>query len=98
MKTENNNCTDGHCPIHGKLLLRGRKFTGQVISDKMAKTITIQFERRKKIPKYERYETRYTKIKAHNPPCIDAKEGETVTIMETRPLSKTKCFVVVDKK
>ena len=79
-------------------MLRGRKFTGQVISDKMAKTITIQFERRKKIPKYERYETRYTKIKAHNPPCIDAKEGETVTIMETRPLSKTKCFVVVDKK
>lgn len=73
---------------------RGRKFTGKVISDKMSKTVTVQWERRKYIPKYERYEKRRTKVKAHNPEEINAKKGDFVIIMETRPLSKTKNFIV----
>ena len=40
---------------------------------------------------------RKTKIKTHNPPCINAKEGDMVKMMECRPLSKMKNFVVVKK-
>jgi ribosomal protein uS17 len=75
----------------------GRTFTGIVVGDKMHRTVTVQWERRHFVPKYQRYERRYTKVKAHNPDEIDAKKGDTVTIMETRPISKTKSFVVIKK-
>ena len=73
---------------------RGRTFKGEVISAKMHSTVTVQWERRKYIPKYERYEKRRSKVKAHNPESINAEEGDHVEIKETRPLSKTKHFVV----
>ena len=73
--------------------VRGRSFTGTVVSDKMAKTVTVVWERRKLIPKYQRYEKRRTRVKAHNE--IGAKTGDLVEIRETRPISKTKNFVVV---
>ena len=76
---------------------RGRTFTGIVTSDKMSKTVTITWTRRHYIPKYERYEKRRTKIKAHNPDEIDARVGDHVVVMETRPLSKTKNFIVIKK-
>ncbi|MCF7866552.1 30S ribosomal protein S17, partial [Candidatus Woesearchaeota archaeon] len=57
--------------------------------------VTVEWERRKYIPKYERYEKRRTKVKAHNPEEIDAKVGDKVIIAETRPISKTKNFVVI---
>jgi ribosomal protein uS17 len=75
----------------------GRAFTGIVVSDRMAKTVTVAWERRHYVPKYQRYERRYSKVKAHNPPEIDAKAGDKVTIMETRPISKTKHFIVIKK-
>ncbi len=75
----------------------GRTFTGKVVSDKMRRTVTVEWERRTYVPKYQRYERRYSKVKAHNPDEIDAKVGDTVIIMETRPLSKTKSFVVIRK-
>ena len=90
-----NRCDDKNCPFHGKLAVRGRVFEGIVKSDKMEKSVTIQFDRFYFVPKYERYEKRKTKIKAHNPPCIDAKSGDHVKIIECRPLSKTKNFVVI---
>lgn len=90
-----NKCEDKNCPFHGKLAVRGRVFEGIVKSDKMDKSVTIQFDRLSFVPKYERYEKRRTKIKAHNPPCIDAKSGDHVKITECRPLSKTKNFVVI---
>ena len=90
-----NTCTDEHCPFHGHLKVHGRRFVGTVKSAKAMRTVTVEFEWRRKIQKYQRYETRRTKIKAHSPPCLDPKEGASVTIMETRPLSKTKCFVVI---
>lgn len=77
---------------------KGRTFTGTVVSDKMDKTVVVQFERKSFVPKYERYEKRRTKIKAHNPENIDAKEGDTVEIKETRPISKTKNFIVTQIK
>ena len=79
-----------------KLSTRGRTFTGTVISDKMSKTVTIEWERSKYISKYERYEKRRSRIKAHNPESINAKEGDIVKVEETRPLSKTKNFIVTE--
>lgn len=78
------------------LSTRGRTFVGRVISSKPTKTVTVTWERRKFIPKYERYEKRFSKVKAHNPTLINAKEGDVVKIVETRPISKTKHFLVIE--
>jgi small subunit ribosomal protein S17 len=88
-------CEDKNCPYHGQVKVRGRYFQGKVVSDKMYKTVTIEKHFLKYIPKYNRYTRKKTKIHAHNPECIDAKTGMTVLIGETRPLSKTKNFVVL---
>ncbi|NQU98365.1 30S ribosomal protein S17 [Candidatus Woesearchaeota archaeon] len=82
----------------GNVRLRGRVFEGKVISDKMHKTVTVEWNRKKFVPKYERYEKRRSRVKAHNPEEINAKEGDIVKIMETRPLSKTKHFIVIEVK
>jgi small subunit ribosomal protein S17 len=89
-------CNDPNCPYHGTISLHGKIFTGTVISDKMHKSITVSWERRISVPKYERFSKRYSKIKVHNPECIDAKTGDIVRVMETRPISKTKNFVVIE--
>ena len=75
----------------------GRTFTGTVMSDKMRRTVTVQWERRHFVQKYQRYQRRFSKVKAHNPDEIDAKVGDKVIIMETKPISKTKSFVVMKK-
>ncbi len=92
-----NKCGDKNCPVHGSLRIKGAAFLGTVVSDKMTKTVTVQWTRKLYIPKFERYQVRLSKIKAHNPPCINAKAGDYVKLRETRPLSKTKTFVVVEK-
>lgn len=89
---------DVHCPFHGNLQVRGRFLTGEVISAKTSKNVTVEIVSRKYISKYERYTPMRTRIKAHNPDCIKAKEGDIVQIAETRPISKTKNFVVVQIK
>lgn len=76
---------------------RGRTFTGIVIAAKMQSTATVEWERRQKSRKFERYEKARTRVKAHNPPEIDAKKGDIVKIMECRPLSKTKNFIIIEK-
>ncbi len=90
-------CTDKICPFHGKLRLHGRRLDGIVSSARMRRTANIIIERMEVIPKYERHERRKSKLKAHNPECISAKEGERVEVCECRPLSKTKHFVIVRK-
>ena len=90
-------CKDRLCPFHGSLTVKGRSFVGTVISSKMHKTVVVSWERKHFLPKYERFEKRKTKLHVHNPLCINAKEGDIVRIMQTRPLSKTKNFVVVEK-
>jgi small subunit ribosomal protein S17 len=96
IKQPTKSCSDKNCPFHGNLTVRGRILTGTVVSDKMAKTVSVAWERRVYVPKYERYEKRRSKVKAHNPDCIDAKKGDSVRICETRPLSKTKNFVIIE--
>ena len=89
---------DKHCPFHGENIPRGRVFEGKVIRDSMHRTVVVEWPRIVYIPKYERYLKKRTRVKAHNPECIDAKVGDTVIIAECRPISKTKNFVVVHKK
>jgi len=89
-------CDDDNCPFHGKLRCRGRIFTCTVLSTNMQKTANVGWERRHFLRKYERYEKRKSVVKAHNPACLDAHDGNIVKIMECRPLSKTKNFVIVE--
>lgn len=90
-------CTNEKCPWHGHLRVRGRTFTGVVVSDKAPETVIVQWDHIQYVPKYERYARRRTRVAAHNPVCISAKEGDTVKIAECRPLSKMKSFVVIEK-
>lgn len=91
-------CTDIHCPFHGNLKVRGQILVGQVISNKMSRSVVIERKYEKLINKYQRYEKRKTKTHAHNPDCINAKVGDIVIFAECKPISKTKSFVVVQVK
>ena len=68
---------------------------GIVVSDKMQKTVVVRLERRFAHPQYGKLVKRSTKVKAHDE-LNDAKTGDTVRIMETRPLSKDKRWRVVE--
>lgn len=67
---------------------------GTVVSDKMKDTIVVLIERYEKHPKYEKFIKRKKKFKAHDAGNTK-KMGEKVTIVETKPLSKDKRFMVV---
>ncbi len=88
-------CNDKRCPIHGETSIRGNILRGKVLSAKADKTVTVEQEITHYIKKYERYMKKKTKIHAHNPKCINAKEGDIVEIGETKKLSKTKNFIVL---
>jgi len=88
-------CQDSRCPWHGNLPVRGRSMNVSVKSAKSHNTAIVEWHYTKFIPKYERYERRKSKITAHNPSCIKAKEGDVVVVAECRPISKTKSFVIV---
>ncbi|MDP9206745.1 MAG: 30S ribosomal protein S17 [Gemmatimonadota bacterium] len=68
---------------------------GMVVSDKMAKTVVVSIERRVQHPVYGKMVRRTKKLKAHDEQN-EAKTGDTVRIMETRPLSKDKRWRVVE--
>ena len=67
-----------------------------VVSDKMQSTVVVKRDRFVKVKKYNRYKKSSSKIPAHNPPCLNAKAGDLVRIIECRKLSKTKNFVVIE--
>lgn len=90
-------CEDRNCPFHGELPVRGHVFDGIVVSAKMDKTVVVKRDYLLYVPKFMKYERRHSRISSHNPPCIDAKEGDKVMIAECRPVSKTVSFVVVEK-
>src|SRR6266513_4674457 len=68
---------------------------GMVVSDKMQKTVVVSIERRVQHPVYGKMIRRTKKLKAHDEQN-EAKTGDTVRIMETRPLSKDKRWRVVE--
>lgn len=71
---------------------KARPLTGVVVSDKMQKTVTVLVERQVQHPVYGKFIKRSTKFHAHDE--LGAKQGDTVTIVSCRPLSKTKSYVV----
>ncbi len=68
---------------------------GTVVSAKMEKTIVVAVQRQKKHPMYDKYLKRTSRFMAHDE-TNDAGEGDTVLIMETRPLSKHKRWRLVE--
>jgi small subunit ribosomal protein S17 len=68
---------------------------GVVVSDKMDKTVVVSIERRVQHPVYGKMVRRTKRLKAHDE-RNDAKTGDTVRIMETRPLSKDKRWRLVE--
>jgi small subunit ribosomal protein S17 len=68
---------------------------GLVISNGMDKTITVAIQRQIKHPIYGKIIKRTTKLRAHDE-SNDARQGDTVRIMETRPLSKTKRWRLIE--
>ena len=72
-----------------------RTFTGTVVSDKMDKTITVLVSTRQLHPLYKKYITRSKKYKAHDE-SNDAHEGDSVRIIESRPVSKDKRWRLVE--
>jgi small subunit ribosomal protein S17 len=76
---------------------RGRRKTriGYVVSDKMQKTIVVELEDRMRHPLYGKIIRTTKKVKAHDENSV-ARIGDRVSLMETRPLSATKCWRLVD--
>ncbi len=72
-----------------------RTLSGKVVSDKMEKTITVRIERRVRHPLYGKIISRSSKIKAHDE-SNECRIGDVVTIKETRPLSKSKSWALVE--
>ncbi len=70
-------------------------YTGRVVSDKMDKTVTVMVETQKKHALYGKRVKYSKKFKTHDE-NNEAKMGDIVRIMETRPLSATKRFRLVD--
>lgn len=74
---------------------RKKERTGEVISDKMTKTIVVQVERRVAHPRFKKIVTRYSKHYAHDEK-EEASVGDIVRIRETRPLSRLKRWELIE--
>ena len=68
-----------------------RTLTGEVVSDKMHKTIVVMVERREKHRLYKKYIRRSSKVHAHDE-NNECKIGDTIAIEQCRPMSKTKAW------
>lgn len=72
-----------------------RTLRGKVVSSKMDKTIVVLIERKIKHPLYEKYIKRSTKVRAHDEDNV-CKEGDVVAVMESKPISRTKQWKLVE--
>ncbi len=75
--------------------LKGRMLQGVVVSDKMDKTVVVRVSRRVKHPLYGKIVTRSTKLHVHDADN-QCQIGDTVKIQESRPISKTKNWVLIE--
>ncbi len=89
---------DPNDPYSGTLPVHGQVLRGLVLRAKAQKTVVVQVNKMKYDTKYERYSRSSSKINAHSPASVGAAEGDNVTMMECRPLSKTKSFVVIERR
>lgn len=72
-----------------------RSVVGRVVSDRMDKTVTVRLERLVKHPLYGKYVRRSSKVHAHDAEN-SCNEGDTVRIEQTRPISKSKAWQVIE--
>ncbi len=79
--------------VEANAAVQQREVLGRVVSDRMNKTVTVLVERRVKHPLYKKYIRRSTRLHAHDE-SNECREGDTVTIVQCRPLSKTKTWRV----
>lgn len=70
-------------------------FVGQVVSDKMDKTVVVSVTTKTLHPLYKKYVKRSKKFKAHDEQN-ECRIGDTVKIIESRPISKDKCWRLVE--
>tara|TARA_Y100000310_G_scaffold276476_1_gene293645 strand:+ start:683 stop:1075 length:393 start_codon:yes stop_codon:yes gene_type:complete len=95
VKAPKETCTDKKCPFHGQIAVKKEFFTGKVIKKDVSHSATLEWSRSVYIPKYERYEYKRSRMRAHNPACINAQIGQKVLVAKTRPLSKMKDHVIL---
>tara|TARA_Y100000310_G_C20214364_1_gene592841 strand:+ start:57 stop:395 length:339 start_codon:yes stop_codon:yes gene_type:complete len=93
--TPKETCTDKNCPFHGQVNVKGETFSGKVSKKDINRSATIEWNRSTYIPKYERYAMKKSKMRVHNPACLDAQVGQDVVVARARPLSKTKHHVII---
>ena len=68
-----------------------KSYTGRVVSDKMDKTVVVLITKKQLHPLYKKYVTRTKKVKVHDEKN-SAHIGDTVRLIECRPISKDKCW------
>jgi small subunit ribosomal protein S17 len=95
----NRECNDKDCPFHGSTRIRGKITQGVVVNKKSKNTVVIRQDYVKFVKKYQRYERRNSRLSCHLPECLnnDIEVGDLVRVGESRKLSKTKAFIVLDK-
>ena len=83
-------------PVAAPSSKTGKKiFTGEVVSDKMQKTIVVAVTSRRMHPLYKKYVVHTKKVKAHDE-RNEAHVGDTVRVIESRPISKYKCWRLLE--
>lgn len=92
-------CNDKDCPFHGSTRIRGKITQGVVVSKKSRNTVVIRQDYVQFIRKYQRYERRNSRLSCHLPECLkdEIDVGDLVRVGESRKLSKTKAFIVLEK-
>ena len=92
-------CSDPMCPFHGSTRIRGKITKGVVVSKKSRNTVIIRRDYMQFIRKYQRYERRNTRLACHLPECLwhEIEVGDIVRVGESRKISKTKAFIVLEK-
>ncbi|MFX1587601.1 MAG: 30S ribosomal protein S17 [Promethearchaeota archaeon] len=92
-------CNDKDCPFHGTTRIRGKITSGVVVSKKSRNTVVIRRNYVQFIKKYQRYERRNTRLACHLPDCLrnEINLGDLIRVGESRKLSKTKAFIVLEK-
>lgn len=89
-------CNDPNCFKHGSLKVRGGRLEGKVVSDKGKRTVIVERDITKRLTKYKRYAKEKSRTPAHKPDCMEVSVGDIVAIGETRKISKTKAWTVLE--
>ena len=99
VKPPSTDCNDKNCPFHGTTRIRGKITKGLVVSKKSRNTVVIRQDYVQFIKKYQRYERRNSRLACHLPECLnqEIEIGDMVRIGESRKISKTKAFIILEK-